>query len=286
MPNLPDLLDLCVDRSGLALVPSLQILIIHYGDVEVLRSGEATLLALARSRFRSVDVIEMSNRKPLETFRIVFPYSINYPKICLATAAQAVLGHWASDLQPRSDQLFRLEFWRITLHRELPELDSPWDPRKRAFNKSFSKRMDRLIGAIEKYEMEDVKNIYVSRLHFSLRQLSQLRPDYIPGDSKRCFRERATGILEKWNVLILQDLAKRRLEWALKGKRSLIYIPKDDPLHTSPEALGMVYGLEDDMHEVDLSWSSCLGLILTANTSTHDHMYVVLKPREGIPAAK
>ncbi|KAF8149419.1 hypothetical protein B0H34DRAFT_802416 [Crassisporium funariophilum] len=238
MPTVPDLFDLCAKRPGQTLVPLLRILMIHYVYYQPQRNEKATLHNLACSRFRSVDAIEMSNRKPLETFRIVFPYSERYSAACLS--AQANLANWVSYLEPPSNQLLQLECYQEMLHR--------------AMVNPFSIQTENLISEIEKCEVEDVKNVYMSRLHFSLRQLSLLPPNIIPGDDKYSFPERAGKILEKWNVLILQDLAKNQLEWALIGNKSLIYIPKDDPLQTSSEALGMVYGLKDDLDEAQSAW--------------------------------
>ncbi|KAF8149352.1 hypothetical protein B0H34DRAFT_183332 [Crassisporium funariophilum] len=240
MPTVPDLFDLCAKRPGRTLVPLLRILMIHCEYHAPQGDEKATLHNLARSRFRSVDAIELSNRKPLETFRIVFPYSESYSASCLN--AQANLADWVSYLEPPSNQLLQLECYRKMLDQ--------------AMHYPLSNRTENLISDIEKCEVEDVKNVYMSRLHFSLRQCSLLRPNIIPGDDKHSFPERAGKILEKWNALILQDLAKNQLEWALIGNKSLIYIPKDNPLQTSSEALGMVYGLKDDLDEARLAWSS------------------------------
>ncbi|KAF8149420.1 hypothetical protein B0H34DRAFT_186508 [Crassisporium funariophilum] len=118
---------------------------------------------------------------------------------------------------------------RELLHTELPELDSETPPRKRAFEWSFPRRLDRLLELIEKYEPGNVVNIYMSKLHISLRRLGAMSPNDIPGESKYHFRTRADDILNKWEGFIRADLVNMR--WAMKGNRSLVYVPADDGKH-------------------------------------------------------
>lgn len=57
--------------------------------------------------------------------------------------------------------------------------------------------------------------------------LSKIEYGRIPGDSKYRFRTRARNVLDKWGHEIQDEAAD--LHWTLKpGKRSLVYLPKND----------------------------------------------------------
>ncbi|KAF8149351.1 hypothetical protein B0H34DRAFT_802365 [Crassisporium funariophilum] len=139
-----------------------------------------------------------------------------------------------------SQRMTRTQGWDgELLHTEPPELDSETPPRKRAFQWSFPRRLDRPLELIENYEPGNVVNIYMSKLHISLRRLGAMCPNDIPGDSKYHFRTRADDILNKWAGFI----------WA-----SLVYVPADDGLREQQEVLNMVYGLADGLEEAELLW--------------------------------
>jgi hypothetical protein len=110
-------------------------------------------------------------------------------------------------------------------------------------------------------------------LHSSLRRLSYMRPNSIPGESIYHFRMRSQEILNNWAPSLRKSLVI--LQWVMEGTNSLIYIPLNDgelfstilfyfwgallknlmrnhhfyiiflALRESTEALNMVYGLHD-----------------------------------------
>lgn len=65
-------------------------------------------------------------------------------------------------------------------------------------------------------------------MHLSLFHLTGFKAGHIPQDERYKFHARATRVLELWDSEILADLKSRKIRWALKGHRSLIYLRKDD----------------------------------------------------------
>jgi len=90
-----------------------------------------------------------------------------------------------------------------------------------------------------------VADIYVSKLHFSLSNLTGHR--YIPGDKKFHFRTRVEAILKKWHTLFLQDIRSPGTAslWAVEDSLTVCFIPADDPLRAEADALkSIVYSLK------------------------------------------
>ena len=155
LPPLHDLLDLIIDQENAAVVPMLQKLTVHVTAGDEWRK-EIPMTSLARSRCE-IDMLPTggsflpSERRRLKSFRLVFPDS------AVCHMAQAELNGWLED--PESTD--RLISWRHMLHEELPELDYKPPPLKRAFDLKFGHRLDRLLGAIENFQLMDVKVLYV-----------------------------------------------------------------------------------------------------------------------------
>ena len=103
-------------------------------------------------------------------------------------------------------------------------------------------------------------------MHSSLRCLSYMRPNSIPGENIYHFRMRSQEILNKWAPFLRKKLDV--LQWVMEGTNSLVYIPLNDgerqvpppffclvtnatlsyslALRESTEALDMVYGLPEN----------------------------------------
>jgi len=239
LPPLDDFLRLIVVPGSSPLVPMLETLIIHVDVEDIWKDIPFTALARSRCEIDKVSTEFFSlpsERRKLKTFRLAF---FN-PHLC--RMAQAALNGWLEDdPKPNSDQTHHLRLWKHMLHEELPELDYKLRPRKRKFDLKFAHRLDRLLKTIEQFQLDDVKGLYASGLHLSLRRSSHMRPDHIPGDNIYHFRTRSQRILNNWAPALRKNLAV--LQWVLEGTQSLVYIPLNDALRESPEALNMVYGL-------------------------------------------
>ena len=222
VPPLRDLSELIIDPESPPLVPMLETLIIHVNTEDVWRK-EIPVNTLAHSRCEIDDTLVEpfqadEGRRKLKTFRLVFPNPIS------SHMAQVELNGWIEDPQPTGPDHFGL--WRKMLHEELPELDYRPPPKKRKFDLKFAHRVDRLLAAIEDFQLSDVKGLYVSGLLMSLRRLSHIRPNHIPGDNIYHFRMRSQEILNNWAPSLRKDLVI--FQWVMKGSRSLLYIPMND----------------------------------------------------------
>ena len=155
LPPLPDLSELIVDAKRPPLVPMLETLIIHANTDHVWKKeSPVTTLAHSRCEIDETGSISPGEKGKLRTFHLIFPDS------SLCHMAQAELNGWLEDSKPKSDQTRHLSLWRDMLHEELPELDYK-PPRKRKFDMKFAHRLDRLLGAIENFQLNDVTALYV-----------------------------------------------------------------------------------------------------------------------------
>ncbi|KAJ2921668.1 hypothetical protein H1R20_g15426, partial [Candolleomyces eurysporus] len=204
------------------LVPYLRRLYIHsqgdWGD-------EATYKRIARTRCEAsfLKLTSPSQRlsgaliKPLESLRFAY----EHPALC--ATQQAIMGGWFDPSvghggggggggDPTLQALLTL---RNNLIVHLPEVDlggssGAWDlsvPKKRVFDVTFSRRLNGIFGDLEGVEVGDVKHIYRSDIHMTLRKVANIRENHIPGDEKYRFRERASEILKSWKPLFAEDLA-------------------------------------------------------------------------------
>ena len=153
LPPIYDLLELIASRESPPLVPMLETLIFYVNAVTVWRK-DIPATTLARSRCEIEEVL--TERRKLKTFRLVFPN----PSPC--RMAQAELNGWLEDdPKPKSEQTRLLRLWKHKLHEELPEINYKPTPLKRKFDLKFPHRLDRLLGAIEEFRLDDVKDLYV-----------------------------------------------------------------------------------------------------------------------------
>jgi hypothetical protein len=164
LPPIHDLFELIIGPKSPPLVPMLETLIIHTKADDIWKK-EIPATTIARSRCEidekltgSFPAAQRRRRRKLKTFRLIFsnPSSRHM--------AQAELNGWLEDdSKPPSYQTDHLKLWRRMLHEELLELDHK-PPLKRMFDLKFGHRLDRLLGAIEEFQLVDVKGLYV-RIH-------------------------------------------------------------------------------------------------------------------------
>ena len=162
LPPIQDLFQLIVGPESPPLVPMLETLTIHTKAEDIWRK-EIPATIIARSRCEIDERLTWSfppaQRRKLKTFRLIFsnPSSRHM--------AQAELNGWLEDdSKPSSYQTHHLRLWRHMLHEELPELDHKSPPLKKKFDLKFGHRLDRLLGAIEEFQLDDVKGLYVRNI--------------------------------------------------------------------------------------------------------------------------
>ena len=161
LPPIHDLFELIINPESAPLVPMLETLIIHIKAEDIWRK-EIPATSIARSRCEIDERLTTGSffsreRRKLKTFRLVFsnPGSRHM--------AQAELNGWLEDdSKPSSSyQTHHLRLWRHMLHEELPELDHKSPPLIKKFDLKIGHRLDRLLGAIEEFKLDDVKGLYV-----------------------------------------------------------------------------------------------------------------------------
>ncbi|KAF8907828.1 hypothetical protein CPB84DRAFT_1843687 [Gymnopilus junonius] len=144
----------------------------------------------------------------------------------------------------------KLFHFRMMLRQALSELKrattSPLRPQ-------FASDLNTLLQEIEALKLtqgRQIANLYV-RLHF----FYSLNRNSTRGE-KFLFRERAKRLITKWNLIITSDLKNRKIHWAIKGQRSIVYIGRDDVCHGLPQIKDTVYdGLEDNQSSLmDIMW--------------------------------
>ncbi|KAF8907897.1 hypothetical protein CPB84DRAFT_1767858 [Gymnopilus junonius] len=231
------------------LVPRLQILVLHV-SLDILVAKRHLISNLARVMVWKIGTSKIIKDGQKDTsvqhFRLVLPGSKS------VWEAQTLLNQWNDktswSARPLINPMIPLcERLNEVLTELKDEATTKW---KWLFNPKFPHSLDKLIRDIEGVRLDTsqaLNNLYVSRLHLSLSDLSNLREGYIPQDNKYKFRIRTASILKIWDSAILADLQVRNIQWALKGYRSLIYLNKDDELHTSSYITDSIYfGLQDD----------------------------------------
>ncbi|KAF9478364.1 hypothetical protein BDN70DRAFT_921960 [Pholiota conissans] len=107
-----------------------------------------------------------------------------------------------------------------------------------------------ILDTIDKHRLSysQMKDLYVSGLHLCLNRLSRLPVGSLPpGYSKHHFRGQAKAILDRWEPLHRKDLCSPETLtlWAKKGHRKLVFVPLNDPRRTGPDAMKLIYGMDD-----------------------------------------
>ena len=166
LPPNHDLFELIIGPESPPLVPMLEILIIHSKAGDTWRK-EVPATTIARSRCEIDERFTGSfpaQRRKLKTFRLIFSNPNSRHMV------QAELNGWleddSPDSKPSSYQTHRLNLWRHMLHEELPELDHKSTTLKKKFDLKLGHRLDRLLRAIEKFQLDDVKGLYVRKFNF------------------------------------------------------------------------------------------------------------------------
>ena len=186
LPPISDLFELIITPEKPPLVPMLETLIIHIKTEDIWRK-EIPATAIARSRLGCDMMIidekklittagsfppppppvTVENRRKLKTFRLIFsnPNSRHM--------AQAELNRWLegdddsdSSKPSTASSYHHLKSWRHVLHEELPELDHKSFPLIKKFDLKLGHRLDRLLGAIEEFQLDDVKSLYVRNIKY------------------------------------------------------------------------------------------------------------------------
>ena len=191
LPPIHDLFKLIIGPENPPLVPMLETLIIHTKAEDTWRNlKEVPVTTIARSRCEIDERLTGSfpaQRRKLKTFRLIFsnPSSRHM--------AQAELNGWLendSDSKPSLYQTHHLKLWRHMLHQEVPELDHKSTSLKKKLDLKFGHRLDRLLGAIEKFQLDDVKGLYVRKTLFTdfLFFFSFLYFDFLQCRRRDCIR--------------------------------------------------------------------------------------------------
>ncbi|PPQ71271.1 hypothetical protein CVT26_012041 [Gymnopilus dilepis] len=212
------------------------------------------------------------NREPNQDDHSVMPYfRLIFPDIRAARnvqlsfnmsnyrAADHSLG--SEELDPKAKKALRQEVYRLkakfreaiskVMNSSSTKPVKSKESRRRGSRSDFASDLNNLLAKAEGLKLRQgrrIANLYITSLHLSVRYLSRLEDGVLPEDDKYLFRQRASLLLSRWDEIMLVDLKVRKLEWALKGRRSLVYLPKSDELHALPQIKDAVYdGLEDDM---------------------------------------
>ena len=168
LPPIHDLFELIIKPDSFPLVPMLETLIIRT-KAEDIWTKEIPATAIARSRCEIDDErsFPAERRRILKTFRLIF----SNPNSRLM--AQTELNGWLEDDDEEDDskptsssQAHLLKSWKEMLHEELPELDHKSLPLKKKLDLKLGHRLDHLLGAIEEFQLEDVKGLYVRIVYF------------------------------------------------------------------------------------------------------------------------
>ncbi|KAF9530933.1 hypothetical protein CPB83DRAFT_904918 [Crepidotus variabilis] len=125
-----------------------------------------------------------------------------------------------------------------SLHEELPELDSCRARRVRKFDRRWVEKVKSILIGVEDLEPMMPEDVFLSEIHLSLRSMSEKRIGV--GDKHRLY-ERAKQILDKWEPAFQTSLQSCR--WIMSGEHGMVYIPQDDALRASPQALASLLTL-------------------------------------------
>ncbi|KAF9000429.1 hypothetical protein BDQ17DRAFT_1427137 [Cyathus striatus] len=254
-----DIKNLTIRPGKQVLVPSLQSFIVRTSRDFTLDA--VSFNAMARSRCdlythaavgisnEQMNFLRKHNVKRLKSVRIMSSIQ------CSCLDKQEGLEGWTS-IDYADPKLTPLLFFRRGLLFEFPQLDHEnYDDEGSRRNSLDSRRLDDIFVAIEDHPTTDVKYLYRSRLYLTMYEISRLSPQSIPADNKYKFRARAAALIEKWKGAFIMDLPNRR--WMTLGRYSVVYVPVDDKLRSSPDALRIVFGSKETyLHEIDMFWPS------------------------------
>ncbi|TFK44082.1 hypothetical protein BDQ12DRAFT_730190 [Crucibulum laeve] len=187
---------------------------------------------------------------PLHSFRIVFP---TY-RVC--REQQAMLEGWNSAVRDtKIDTL--VSKWHDCLISSFPQVYYDSLDRDALTNipaSSISKDIQDTFLEMDQFNVRNVNYIYRTGLHIVINELSKMEHllHLKHGEKGKIIQRRAKELITKWTPQFLADLPKRK--WFIRGKYSLVYISEDDGIRKSRDALDIIFGMEDDLHNVELFW--------------------------------
>ncbi|KAF9478382.1 hypothetical protein BDN70DRAFT_48718 [Pholiota conissans] len=162
---------------------------------------------------------------------------------------QAELEGWRS-----TPQASQLSVFKTQLVIEVPNLvqggPAQVGVRVKPLSKKALERVSSILDEINAQEFDDPVHIYASGIHFTLHSFSQMPYAANSEENKLC--QRASDILETWHPLFLKHLSDRH--WTFKGPLCLGYIPSNDAIRKSEDALDVIYGLKDEMPLYSIFW--------------------------------
>ncbi|KAF8196559.1 hypothetical protein BJ912DRAFT_955651 [Pholiota molesta] len=181
--------------------------------------------------------------RPLKHLCIYFDAAVQLQR------QQAELEGWSSSAVSMQMGVFKAQ-----LIIEIPNLAqggvAKLGAREKPLSKKGLERVSTLLKDIDSTVIEDPVNIYAAGIHYTLHDFSQMR--YAPNSEESRLCKRAKDILEKWHPLFLEDLPHRH--WAFKGSLCVGYVPTNDDIRTSGDALDIIYGLQDEMPLHSIFW--------------------------------
>ncbi|KDR67809.1 hypothetical protein GALMADRAFT_161359 [Galerina marginata CBS 339.88] len=234
-----------IEKFALRLRP-LRILVLH-GSKKHILAHKDSILAFAQSMVDSDSHATVLSHRALEnsTAAQQVQVALNFWQEEGPTQSPERLTGDLGEMSENTTDGANLFAWRLRLHQALPQLEQyPTG----TYDMRFTGGLNHLFRELERIELEpgrDVANLHLSKLHFSLRQITKLAENQIHGDIKYNFRARAAEVLKKWELLICADLQSNPVNWALKGSTSIVYISQNDEIRYSSQALDMIYGLDD-----------------------------------------
>ncbi|KAF8802727.1 hypothetical protein BYT27DRAFT_7196460 [Phlegmacium glaucopus] len=253
LPPSEDLTNLIIGQNSRPLVPLLQVLTI---EADAIRRVETSQLlnALAVSRCSNPQTSTVpgdgggdGNSYLQDDYRALTELRIIFKTISTCHYELRFLEDWLQS--EGSDQL---EMWKDRLVQELPELVDRPASRKRKFDLKWCNRVFDILSDIEKFQVKNVNDIYISEIHTTLRRLAHRHIGRSTSSIIPELGNKAREILDKWTPLFESHFKDRR--WVLKGNFSLIYLSPDDALRTSLTRLDILYGMKDNLQFSEIFW--------------------------------
>ncbi|KDR80245.1 hypothetical protein GALMADRAFT_136765 [Galerina marginata CBS 339.88] len=256
LPHIVDLSQLIFTPDSPPLLPNLEQLYLFVYDS--VNGCEQVLSQIASSRCEvqdnPLDSEASSPKKPcrLRHMRLVFPGTV----LC-HTGHELLESYDSAAEEPTQTLLERVSLLKdwAPLANSLPSIFAYfWTPSpklglkiKRAF------QVSQFFSLIENVRVNSVQELYLSDIHHLMYHIYNLSSSDLPGGNVYHIRKRAKALLDKWAPFLCSDIRNR--QWAFQGAHSIVYIPKDDAIRTSPDVLtNMVYGDVFYPQKYSVSW--------------------------------
>ncbi|PPQ92965.1 hypothetical protein CVT25_000166 [Psilocybe cyanescens] len=145
-----------------------------------------------------------------------------------------------------------LEYLKCHLHAKLPDLPYGYCDQPKKLGIGWNNKLGQILAGIESVKVDDVRDIYMSRVHYSLKIIS----NWTDSSHGNC----AQRVLDKWQPLIEESLEDRH--WAFQRPYALLYIAKDHALRKSPEdAMTIAYGLKERIPFAAAMWPMFMSIM-------------------------